>query len=483
VRFDYPASASGSEDGKILLSTAPWDIARPSQYQLLTAGAPQVRITGTLIDGGTKQPKAGTVYLRLDDPEDTADYRRGDATAGDNDGPSAQMSATTTAGIANVQADGEGKFETMMTINSHVAGDNYQFVGSANSSFTCPGGPCPRSGIFTLWKRLYVEEEHMFKQGSFLNGIADAGSTRIPVADGVPFQNLSAGSTLELVHADSGIGEGYRFDFVTFRSVGQDGDGDWILKIDPGSITSHDYGALRAPGSAPNGLLDVTRDGVGIVDAGTYEASGDYVPALFRSMFVDIASSNQTVTEVPFVPALNDSQRTYFSSRWLQDGIAMNAYVRHANPNVLHRIAATQSPLVSTPLGLGAELGVTSVSGGSNDSFIFVQRIEDIVAGRVSNPATGALIGAAYASLDPVVVNGETTAHETVHFWVHSGGSDGNGHCLQVNYSNAALNCLMHEPYTGAGLADGIVDLHYAQHGADSEYMTVRRATDPVPQQ
>jgi hypothetical protein len=54
---------------------------------------------------------------------------------------------------------------------------------------------------------------------------------------------------------------------------------------------------------------------------------------------------------------------------------------------------------------------------------------------------------------------------------------------VEVTYRDPQLNCLMHEPYSGPGLADGIVDLHYIQHGADSEYMTIRRAADPVPQQ
>ena len=478
VRFDYSESGSGSDDGKILLSTAPWDIAHPSQYQLQTAGAPQVRVTGTLIDGVTKQPKAGTVYLRLDDPPDTADYRGGDAAAGDNDGPAAQLSAPATAGIASLQTDARGRFATTMTIASQTAGDNYQLAGSANASFTCPGGPCPKSGIFTLWKRIYVEEEHMFRQGSFLNGIADAGSDEIPVADGAPFQNLSPGAPLELIHAESGGGEGYYFDFVTFQSVGQDTDGNWIVKIDPSSRGPRDYGAPRTKGTQ-SALEDVRRDGVGIVEAGTYDVNEAYVEPLFGAMFVELKPDHQVVTEVPYVTEFNSSQSIYFSSRWLQDGTTVNAYSRHANPNVFHRISGTQSALIGT----AAELGVTHVSAGSNDSLIFSGRIENIAAGHAASPG-GFAIAPQYIGFDPVVINGEITAHETVHFWVHQpSGDDGMGHCLQSSYRNPQLNCLMHEPSSDTGLADGIVDLHYLQHGADSEYMSVRRAADPAPQQ
>jgi hypothetical protein len=91
-------------------------------------------------------------------------------------------------------------------------------------------------------------------------------------------------------------------------------------------------------------------------------------------------------------------------------------------------------------------------------------------------------MGTEYIGFDPLVINGETTAHETVHFWVHTGGPKNDGHCLDVSYRNSQLNCLMHKDYQGPGHADGIVDLHYLQHGADSEYMTVRRAADPIPQ-
>jgi len=480
VRFDYPESSSGSDDGKILISAASWDTTRPSLFQLPTGGAPRVKIKGTLVSGATKQPKAGTVYLKLNDPPDTAQYRGADAEAVDNDGSVAVLSVPTTSGIATVQTDAQGKFEITMTPGSRVAGDNYQFAGSTNATFTCPANNCPRSGIFTLWKRIYVEEQHMFKQGSFLNDIADAGGTHIPIDNPVPFQNLASGATLELVHADTS-GEGSYFDFVTFRSVAQQPSGRWMIEIDPASVFSRDYGAPSS--DHPSVIESIRRDGIGIVDAGTFDANSSYMRSLFGSMSIDIAGARQTIVEVPYVSELDDLQRIYFSSRWLQDGTAVNAFSRHANPNVFHRIAGTRSPIVVTATGAGVELGVTSVSGGSNNSFIFSSRIEDLAAGRVAT-ARGTVVGAEYNGSDPVVINGEVTVHETVHFWVHEpAGHDQHGHCLGLSYRNPQLNCLMHEPYTGAGLADGIVDLHYAQHGADSEYMTVRRAADPVPQQ
>jgi hypothetical protein len=65
---------------------------------------------------------------------------------------------------------------------------------------------------------------------------------------------------------------------------------------------------------------------------------------------------------------------------------------------------------------------------------------------------------------------------------VHTGRVDF-GHCNFQRWEHDGLNCLMHTPYAGPGLADGLVHLHYESNGADSEYSDVRRAADPVSQQ
>jgi hypothetical protein len=471
VKFDFTEAMSGSDDGKILLSKAGWDVTYPSMYQLpTTSNMLQVKVTGLLINGTTKQPKAGTVHLRVDDPADTALYRTGDARTGDNDGFLATLGGAAN-GIAKVQADAQGKFEAVLSITSHTAGDNYQIAGSANDKFDCPAGPCPRSGAFTLWKRVYVEEEHMFRQGAFIEDLAPANATQIPVADAAPFQGLARGTTLELVHADSGNGEGFYADLVMFKTLTQQANGQWMVEVDATTPLPRAYGAP----TTRNPIDRLRRDGVGIASSGVYEPNAAYVASLFASMFVDVVPARQTVSDVPYVRELDQVQRIYYASRWLQDATSPNRYSTLTNPNVYHRIGATQSPLVAKAGGVGAELGVTSVTGGSNHSFVFVQRIEDLAAARLGT------VGAEYGGLSSVVINAETTTHETVHLWVHDRGADGSGHCVEVAY-RSGLNCLMHTPYIGPGLADGLVELHYVQHGADSEYMTVRRALDPVPQ-
>jgi hypothetical protein len=480
VQFD----ASTPDDGKILISKALWDIGYPSASQLSSssAGRAEIRISGSRRDAVTGQPRAGLVYLRVEDPPDSAAYRAANARDGDNDGAPATINGAASAAI---QTDAQGKFEATLVATSQVAGDNYRVVGSADLNFKC-GTPCLRTRPFTLWKRIYVEEQHMFRRGAFLNNPAETGKNRIPIDDPAPFQGLAPGEVLQLVHAESGLGEGFYFDLVRFDSLQQQPNGQWFITTAPGSLIPRDYGGTSS--STPNAILDVIRDGVGVVSAGTYEATGSYTPDLFTSMFVELKPVAGAVTEVPLVvqlkaPLLN----TFFASRWLQQGVRVSQFGSRPDPNVVHRIAATQAPLVSIPGKCsGAQLGVTSVGGGGNYSYILSKRIEDVATGQAADPIPGCPpVGGEYLSAPVSRINGEVTAHETIHFWVRSARQpdmDVEGHCMMNRYTDAT-RCLMHTPYAGPELYDGQVLLHYEMHGAHSEYMWIRRDPDPVPQQ
>src|SRR5436305_195004 len=147
------------------------------------------------------------------------------------------------------------------------------------------------------------------------------------------------------------------------------------------------------------------RDGIGVVSAGTYESNDAYVAPLFATMFVDLAPSPQIVTEVPHKVTLDRNEQRYFSIRWFQNATG-NAFSRQANPNVFHRLVVADAPLIAQAGGVGADLGITNVSGGTNYSLIFAQTIVDLTAGLI--PPFGAL----YSAFNPFVLNGETTAHE-----------------------------------------------------------------------
>jgi len=480
VQFD---SANGQDDHMILISKAAWDIGYPSRFQLPPDGAgnPVIKIAGTLRDGFTGQPKSGAVHLRVNDPPDPAPYRGGDARPGDNDGGAASINGATTT---SVQADSQGRFEAALVVNSRTAGDNYEVVGAADDQFTCGGTSCPRSPAFTLWKRVYVEEEQMFRRGSFLNDLARASLNEIRIEDPTPFQGLATGEMLELVHAESGRGEGFYRDFVAFNSLEQKTNGDWVITTAAATPVPRSYGAPPSP--TPNPLLDVIRDGVGVVSAGTFKTNASYTETLFASMFVEMKPIASAVTEVPYVAELKNPIN-FFADRWLQQGVRITLLDSRPDANVFHRIAASQAPLVKKEgFCSGAQAGVTFVGRDENFSYIFDQRIRDLAAGVVADSIAGCpAVGGEYLNAPAFRINGEVTAHETVHFWVHTAREpdmDSEGHCVRNRYVDDT-NCLMHRPYAGPELYDGQVLLHYDMNGAHSEYMWVRRDPDPVPQQ
>jgi hypothetical protein len=491
VTFD---AASGPDDSKILISRAVWDVGYPSRFQLVPDGAgnPRIKIAGTLRDRFSGQGTSGPVFLRVEDPPDPAPYRGADSHSGDNDGGAASFNGSATAAL---QADAQGRFETELVVSSTTAGDNYVVVGSTNAQFGCGGTPCPRSPVFTLWKRIYVEEQQMFRRGTFVSDEVIPGTFEIPVHEEKPFQRLAAGQMLQLVHAESGLGEGFYSDRVVFQSLQRKGDGSWVIRTAPSTPISRMYGAkpVTIPNPNPNAppasspIMDVIRDGVGVISAGTFKTNPNYAGPLFDSMFVELMPINSTVTEVPYLAELYDPLlNAYFASRWLQQGVRKNQYGSRPDPNVFHRIAARQAKLVPKGSCSGAELGITCVGGGGNYSYIFDQRIQDLTTGVVMDPAAGCPPVAAYYRNAPTsTVNGETTAHETVHLWVRTMRQpdlDLQGHCSKHRYVDA-MNCLMHTPYAGPGLSDGQVLLHYDTNGAHSEYMWIRRDPDPVPQQ
>lgn len=513
--FDFP-EVGGSGGGscttppcanRILASIAPGD-QYESVYQEPSPvpGTVRFKVRGKLLDYVTHQPKTGTVYLRLEDPDDTAPYV---VAAGDAHSPNEGACATfvgATPGAAcqaafAVQADASGRFEATVTAPIPVAvpagspataaaGNNYQVTASADPAFLCSGtNPCAKSGIFTLWKRLYVEEHHMFAQGSFLNGTAAAHSTSIPVEDPQPFRSLSPGAILQLVHADSGAGEGFYSDTVYFASLQPNGTAWTVITTTP---FLHEY---RGTTSGLNGApANVLRDGVGIVGGVTFAPDPTYTAALFASMYVELQPLRTVVPDVPFVEEeMTTSQELYFASRWLEHGTfqGTNFYQRYNNANTLLRLGIYRNNLVPDPTLLlpqcrAADLGRTKVDGGLAYSTIAIGRINDVRAGRLHQPLCrrNPVIGSAYQPGSVQVINGETTAHETLHFWVRTKRTptmDSQGHCSHERYQQDGVECLLHRPYEGGGLYDGQVYLHYEAHGSDSEYMWIRRETDPLP--
>jgi len=95
-------------------------------------------------------------------------------------------------------------------------------------------------------------------------------------------------------------------------------------------------------------------------------------------------------------------------------------------------------------------------------------------------------------NLDPEIVAYENTAHELTHQWrVNTSpvppGGEGLGHCNENSFDNPRMLCHMHVDWDDARhnieRGDGVMTLHYVKRGTvvDSEYLTVRRASEPMP--
>jgi hypothetical protein len=488
-----------TDEQKVLISKyGPEDYL--SRYQTLLAGDQSIQSPDRHIEVRVRVtrdgiPAAGVnVYFRVTDPPDTAPYTIAahDAKTDDNDpaGPKGALIVPTPCANAPSGAPpcttsgSDGWARVILTVTDHAAGDNYLVEGSTDPAFAC-GSSCPRSGLITAWKRLYVEEQHMFRAGRFVNGEVRGGTSEIPVDDPTPFLNLHLHDRLELVHAAAPGSGSYFFDIVSFKTVVQKSDGSWRVVTE--NPVPRYYGALGDDHLTLD-IQKVARDGIGIVAGGVYEPDITYVASLYASMFVDVVPISSAVEEVPYVPEVTTLTALFYSSRWLQHRVAVPTTIGHPQPNVFHRMGVTQAPYVPDPRGgpcFGVELGFTMVGTGSELSMILVQRMQDVIAGTVIDPACHNRMGAEYFAAPLVRVNGEVTAHETTHLWSHSvhlPSVDGNGHCLRERYQHDGLECLMHAAYAGGGLFDGLVALHYESVN-DSEYMWVRREREPVPLQ
>jgi len=162
-----------------------------------------------------------TVYLRPVDPPDPASYvYPGESHRGDNTGGVIRgfIDVPQYHGqwLWVVTTDGNGAFSATLGTEANYAGDNQQIEASAiplqypYSQDRCtPAIGCYTSGVITAWRRIYIENDHMFRAGAFLTQDAAPGDTRLHVSDGNPFQNAGVHNPIPvlLIHAPTGAGD------------------------------------------------------------------------------------------------------------------------------------------------------------------------------------------------------------------------------------------------------------------------------------
>lgn len=466
-----------------------------------------IRVQATVLVNN--QPAPGkTIHFRLIDPPDTAPYvtQAGDDKFGDNfDGPGSLNEPGKTT--ATAVSDASGRISVTLYVSSFAAGDNYQIEASGSESFPC-ALTCPKSQVFTAWKRVYVEYHKMFRRGAFLTQDVSPGAKEIRVDDvrslpKPPFE-------LRLLHAarvDAPSGDFETDERVTVVGVEIDPTGLFSqfsskpkpgkLRLDPDPDVAGLQRAYSGPEKIGKNYRTYLADAVGVVTGNRATdfllANGTLVNALFDQAsaeyvwLTDAAAADPdlliTQPRIPFdgvLPrklvlgggGLDSHQREWMTRKWL----------RHAERQGIERIArSNHQALFATgtfwaPPHSAPTLGTAQVASNFNDSWLAIQSI-----GNQTRIA-------------------EATVHELAHQWlVNHGGPNQKalgGHCGHKAVGTALLMvgestkyCTMTDGiFSYPEAHDGIVGFHYkkviveGKEVVDSEYLRIRRRAEPVPQ-
>jgi len=378
----------------------------PSTFQTEDS---KITVEATVIDAA--RPAAGiTVHFRLIDPKDKAPYAS--TGAGDNKGGPGALS------VATATSDAQGKVRTVLTITGTFAGDNYQIEASIQ--------PPPnfkkiaRSGVFTAWKRAYVEYDRMYKVGEFIDQTSGAGQ---PDPTKVFVVNPATFAVADEVHVLAG--------FITPLTVPATAEGE---KRTVTSVAA-DHIVLNAPlansypyvgPDPPGGATPYSF--VAKVSGGFHEISP--TSKVLSRTFDDPFTEWQFVDGGSFVPAWTVIARNDIDARSF-------AFFKNLEPSVIpkanHVQLVTAGVLAAPDAGLA---GLTSADNPTGDtalnwSWIFRDAIQSSCTGCTATQLQNYL--------------SDVTAHELAHQWNVNKPEDPGGHDLQNTWHDVAKKCLMNE--------------------------------------
>lgn len=455
----------------------------------------KIQVKGTAMLNG--KPAAGkTIYFRLLDPADTAAYatHAGDAHTNDNvDGPGKLNGQS--SGTVQAATDAAGKVSLTLEVSEKVAGDNYQIEASTKPPFAC-NGPCPKSAVYTAWKRVYVEVNKMFRRGAYIRTNVPPGAKSIEVDNVRPFPRPPF--QVRLIHAPTTIGGGTTFyeETVTVIDVKRDdsgGAGSGVLRLNPdpsvSGVQNAYFAAAADPVGAPANPNKTPRpylaDGVGLV---TGNRADDYFlpkATLVKDAFAEAFVEHVWLTDAgPGDPDLMPDQLRRFHDgaipfdRNIDDGEGIDTYqsewtarkwMRNATRSGQDRTAKANHQVLFTATTHPGDLGFCRVGSGFNDLWIFVKRT-----------GTGMLAA-------------ETLVHELAHEWRVNNTPQAGGHCdaalgADQKMYNRNKKCTMHSGMYGNATdnerTDGFVGFHYVRsvQSRDSEYLRIRERDEPIPQ-
>ena len=482
IAFDLPSST----DVRVLTNNYGFD---PYPSPLQTA-AGKIRVEATVRVNG--QPAPGkTVHFRLTDPPDPAAYAAATSQMGDNfDGPGSLNGVGPTASAVS---DGSGRVSLTLHVSGFAAGDNYQIEASSKPEFPCALS-CPKSAVYTAWKRVYREVDRMFRRGAYITEDAAVGSKTVFVSD---LSQFHSGDLVRFIHAprlqaiSSGVSdvtdffysEDHVVDVVAIPTTLPNGKVVAPhLELRGTATLSAPFGVDRSFSSTPSVPgVPYLRDAVGVIAAGFYEPDLSLIGSTYETMFVEMVPAANAVPELPYERWAPLTMTAHFGNKWFESGQRTPSGSVSPNPNHVQILGATRkdNPVTASPTA-GAQLGFTPILTGRHHSWVWVQRIEQAVAEPLQN----------VFSLSASNVNSEVTLHESVHQWrvnpVPPTATVKVGHCLSQRYQQDGKYCLMHAPFYSqqhnAELGDGLADFHYtvdASGKVDSEYVHIRQHAEP----
>ena len=446
-----------------------------------------------------------TFYMKVFDAPEGSTYRTNTNPNGDNidtaAGRLALSPSDTGSGDISFQAGTDPLKTIYLNTTGFAAGDNYNVALTAdpalvsNPNFVCNASPgCQQRGPITAWKRVYLEKHQMFRSGLSIAGSASAGANQVvvQVPNGLRWRNvvLRAGDSIRLLHAQRLDGldffPDYHFEDALITAVDRVAGFRNRRLLTLATPLIHSY---TDDASYATALEDGVSDGVGNIAAGTFDRNEAYLSNSFALAYLEFLNvAHQDVTEIPYIPVVR--RQTHVANKWFENTpINLVTMARPGNSNVKHVLSGSGEPDPNNP----NSANVSPFNYGSTglEHTFLPPGITEIPRPNFSWTWVGGIERAIHDLIVPRNTNesniiGETYVHELAHtFNVNSiffFGSDF-GHCSRTMAGNPSLNCNMrsaNDPlFAVAQYADGIVGFHYSSD-ADSEYMTIRTALEPL---
>lgn len=424
-------------------------------------------------------PAGTTIYLRVYDPPDDSPYGTPHVKDDNIDTGAGTVNGMTRMTTVTLPANGSVPVVLKTTLNA--SGDNYEVAASASPTLHQPSTVCDASIAcqkqkVTTFKRFYVEPNDMYRNSQLIRSNILIGQRLVYIND----RGYRRGDNVRLIHAPSylrteaGDSDGFYFEDFTIADIRRNPiatiPAAFEVELDTG-VTRHYRTDLTIGGiQLGDALVNLTRNAQRSADP-MFHLNTNYIRNAFYFAYADLVMLPSNGVGVPLYDAMTDTGMIFAGAKWLA---AKKSSVVPSNTG-LAVAAATRAPLPA-PAGGGPPPLSLGTTGGPY-SYVWRENIEEATSGpRNRFPLT--------SGHDPELTSGEVLVHELAHQWkVNSTYPD--NECTHDSYDNPALFCQSNGPQNSGQYDDGHVAFHYigtSPATADSEYMTIRKASEPRPQ-